>query len=266
MFIPSSAAPLRGAAFFSAAIAAVAIVAALPAAGPGLPAFAGSGGSLSHGAVVQAARRIQNACFATYPPGLLLRLTGSETVSAEVRDDPALQMKAFTHTDKREKGLFYPTSLDDTLDAFESEVRPGLKLLDLGSGDGRVIFLSAVMGADATGIEWEPALHRLALDARKRLGSFVPRNRAHLRQGDFLREDFSRYDLLFHFGSGTFDDTALFDKIRRELRPGARLLYAHGNLPPPGLEETASYDVVKVYVQPAAGGSAPGRPSGGGSP
>ncbi|HET8947341.1 MAG TPA: class I SAM-dependent methyltransferase [Candidatus Polarisedimenticolia bacterium] len=256
-----TAAPFPGAAVFSAAIAAAAglLVPAVL-----VPALAGPGAVPSHDKVVAAARRIQNACFATYPPELLLRLTGSETVPAEVRDDPALQMKAFTRTDRREKGLFYPTSLDDTLDAFESEVRPGLKLLDLGSGDGRVVFLSAVLGADATGIEWEPSLHRLALDARKRLGSFVPRGRAHLRQGDFLREDFSRYDLLFYFGSGSFDDTALFDKIRRELRPGARLLFAHETLPPSGLDETASYGVVKVYVQPA-GGSTDGS-TGGGSP
>ncbi|HYV17896.1 MAG TPA: class I SAM-dependent methyltransferase [Verrucomicrobiae bacterium] len=256
MSIQSTAAPEKGAAVFSSPLmGALAVAAAGLVLASVVPVLAGSGASLSHGEAVKAARRIQNACFATYPPELLKRLTGSEKVSSEVRDDPALQMKAFTHTDRREKGLFYPTSLDDTLDAFESEVRPRLKLLDLGSGDGRVVFLAAVMGADATGIEWEPTLHRLALDARKRLGSFVPRGRAHLRQGDFLREDFSRYDLLFYFGSGSFDDTALFDKIRRELRPGARLLFAHETLPPSGLHEAATYSVVKVYVQPAGGGS-----------
>ena len=271
MSIQSTAAPEKGAAVFSSLLMGALAVAAAVVVGPGVPILAGPGASLSHGEAVKAARRIQNACFATYPPELLKRLTGSETVSSEVKNDPALQMKAFTRTDRREKGLFYPTSLDDTLDAFESEVRPGLKLLDLGSGDGRVVFLAAVMGADATGIEWEPSLHRLALDARKRLGSFVPRGRAHLRQGDFLREDFSRYDLLFYFGSGSFDDTALFDKIRRELRPGARLLFAHETLPPSGLHEAASYSVVKVYVQPAGAGAGAaagtaGVPSGGGSP
>jgi hypothetical protein len=53
-----------------------------------------------------------------------------------------------------------------------------------------------------------------------------------------------------------FDASALFDKIRRELRPGARLLVAHGLLPPSGLDEAASYGVVKVSVQPH-GGSPP---------
>jgi SAM-dependent methyltransferase len=216
-------------------------------------AAAGPGRAPSHEALVEAVRRIQNVCFATYPPDLVRRLTGRDDVPAEVRDDPALQMKSFVITDKREKGLFYPTSLDDVLDAFESEVRPGLRLLDLGSGDGRVVFLSAVLGADATGVEWEESLHRLALDARGRLSDLVPKGRAHLKAGDFLREDFTRYDLLFYFESGTFDATALFDKIRRELRPGARLLVAHGILPPEGLHETAAYGVVKVYVRPQDG-------------
>ena len=240
------AAPLPGAALFF-----VATVAAAPAGFR--PAAASTGRPASHEALIAAARRIQNVCFAAWPPELLKALTGRDAVAAEVRDDPALQMKAFVETERREKGLFYPTSLDDTLDAFESEVRPGLRLLDLGSGDGRVVFLSALLGADATGVEWETSLHRIALDARDRLSDLVPKKRAHLKAGDFLREDFSQYDLLFYFESGTFDAGAMFAKIRRELRPGARLLIAHGIRPPDGLEETAAYGVVRVYVQPGSG-------------
>ena len=241
------AAPVPGAAFFCAAIACVAAAGAGPAAAtpPQAPP--------RHEAIVADVRRIQNVCFAAWPPDVFKRLTGRDAVPAEMREDPALQMKAFVEVDRREKGLFYPTSLDDVLDAFESEVRPGLSLLDLGSGDGRVVFLSALLGADATGVEWEPSLHRIAIDARERLADLVPRKRARLKAGDFLREDFSRYDLLFYFESGTFDASALFDKIRRELRPGARLLYAHGIRPPAGLQETAAYGVVRVYVRPESG-------------
>jgi len=237
MSIRFHAAPFAGAAFFF-----VALVSAAP-----------DGRPPAHATLVAAVRRIQNTCFATYPPALLKRLTGKEAVAVEVPSDPALQMKAFVEVDRREKGLFYPTSLDDVLDAFESETRPGLRLLDLGSGDGRVVFLAALLGADATGVEWEESLHRLALEARERLADLVPKKRAHLKAGDFLREDFSKYDLLFYFESGTFDAAAMFDKIRRELRPGARLLLAHGIRPPDGLEETAAYGVVRVYVRPESG-------------
>lgn len=249
-----NAAPLSGAACLFAALVAIATTGLEPAsAAPERPPAAASHRPPAHDALLADVRRIQNVCFASWPPDLRKRLTGRDAVPAGIEDDPALQMKAFVEVDRREKGLFYPTSLDDVLDAFESEARPGLRLLDLGSGDGRVVFLSTLLGADATGVEWEPALHRIALEARDRLADLVPKKRATLKAGDFLREDFSRYDLLFYFESGTFDASALFDKIRRELRPGARLLYAHGIRPPDGLEEVAAYGVVRVYVRPEGG-------------
>lgn len=230
-----------GAAVCAAALAVASIAAADPV--PALP--------LQGEALRLAVRRIQNVCFATYPPDMVRRMTGIDgPVPAAIRDDPALQFKSFHHEDKRDKGLFYPSDLSDVFEAIAAEVRPGTKFLDLGSGDGRVVFLAALLGADATGIEYEKEIHGLALRAEESLADLLPRERIHLRHGDFLKEPFERYDVLFYFDSGTFARSALFDKIGAEMRHGARLLLAHENLEPIGFVKSAQHGVVDVYTLP----------------
>jgi SAM-dependent methyltransferase len=202
-------------------------------------------------ALARAVRRIQNVCFATYPPDMVRRMTGIEgPVPQAIRDDPALQFKAFHAEDRRAKGLFYPSDLSDILPALAVEVHPGDRVLDLGSGDGRVVFLAALLGAEATGIEWDKEIHGLALRAREDLADLLPRERIHLRHGDFLKEPLERYDVLFYFDSGTFARSALFDKIGAEMRHGARLLLAHENLEPLGFVKSAQHGVVDVYTLP----------------
>lgn len=237
LFLSRSA--LAGAAAWAAALVVVS------AAGVAAPA------PLQGDALRTAVRRIQNTCFATYPEDMVRRMTGIDgPVPAAIREDPALQFKSFHHEDQRAKGLFYPSDLSDVGEAIAAEVRPGTKFLDLGSGDGRVVFLAALLGADATGIEWEKDIHGLALRAEANLSDLLPRERIHLKQGDFLKERFDRYDVLFYFDSGTFARDALLDKIGAEMRHGARLLLAHGNLEPIGFVKAAQHGVVDVYRLP----------------
>jgi len=60
-------------------------------------AAAGPGRAPSHEALVEAARRIQNVCFATYPPDLVRRLTGRDDVPAEfARYDLLFQFESGT--------------------------------------------------------------------------------------------------------------------------------------------------------------------------
>jgi len=195
-----------------------------------------------------AAREIQNVCFATYPPELLARMTGrEEPVPDDVRSDPRLQIKYLRTEDVSTKGLFYPSLLDDLIPAFQAEVRPGRRFLDLGSGDGRIVFLAALLGADATGIEYERDLDHLARRARRRLAHLVPIERARLRRGDFFKEDFSRYDVLFYYGHGSYLEKRLLEKMVREMREGSVALIAFMRRTPPGLELVATHGDVRVY-------------------
>jgi len=195
-----------------------------------------------------AARAIQNACFAEYPPDLLARMTGrSGPVPEAVRSDPRLQIQYLRTEDVTGRGLFYPSLLDDLIPAFRAEVLPGRRFLDLGSGDGRVVFLAAFLGAEATGIEYEREMDRLARRARKRLGGLVPSGRARLRRADFFREDLSRYDVLFYYGQGSYVEDRLLEKIAREIRPAAVALFSFMKRSPPGLEHVATHGNVGVY-------------------
>lgn len=194
------------------------------------------------------ARRIQIVCFESYPKRLVRRMSGRPgPVPEEVRSDPQLQVKYLKSEWVVRKGLFYPTWLDELLPALQASVRPGARFLDLGSGDGRVVFLAAAMGAQATGIEFNRELHRLAGEARGRLGDILDIDRAVLKRGDFFKEDFSGYDVFFYFGSGSSAESALFAKLRREMRGDAVLVLAHPEGQVPGFVRVAEYGVAGTY-------------------
>lgn len=193
-------------------------------------------------------RTIENACFAAYPQELLTRMSGKPGPPPEaVRLDPQLQMKYLMTEEKAQKGLFYPSLLEELLPAFVAEVRPGRRFLDLGSGDGRVVFLAAVLGAQAKGVEFDGALHAIALDARLRLLDVVPEKRADLRRGDFYHEDPGHFDVLFYFGSGTYAEADLMRWLARGMRRDAVLLLAHVTNDPVGFEPIAEFGVVRSY-------------------
>jgi SAM-dependent methyltransferase len=193
-------------------------------------------------------RTIQNACFASYPQDLLAAMSGRpDAPPPEVRDDPARQMEYLRTEAVRERGLFYPSSLDEILPGIAAVVRPGTRFLDLGSGDGRVVFLAAVLGAEATGIEYDRRLHDVARDALDRLAATVPRARVRLRRGDFFRADWSPYDVVYYFGLGSFAEARMLEKLAREMSPGAVLLLAHMGEAPPGFASLGRHGVVHVW-------------------
>jgi len=213
------------------------------------PAAAGPPTTPSPAALDAAVLAIQNTCFAAYPPDLMTAMTGRPgPPPREVLASPALQMKYLSTEKVEDRGLFYPSSLDDIRAGLEAAVRPGLKFLDLGSGDGRVVFLAAVLGAEATGIEYDARVHAVARDALARLAAIVPRERVRLRRGDFFRADWSGYDVIFYFGTnGTFAEDRMYAKLAREMKPDAVLLLAHVPNPPPGFEPLAEHGVVRAW-------------------
>jgi len=217
----------------------------LPAAAAAPP---GPGG-LDDAGLAAAVRTIQNVCFASYPPDLLKSMTGlAGPPPPEVMADPRRQIALLKTEAVVAKGLFYPSLLDDLIPALRATLRPGARLLDLGSGDGRVVFLASLLGARATGIEYDRALHRVAIAARDRLDSLVDSDHAILRRGDFFRADYADYDVLYYYKSGAYAETRLGLKIAAELRPDAVLLVLAGEPEHfPDLEPIATYGPVRVF-------------------
>jgi len=196
--------------------------------------------------------RIQRECLRAYKPEQLAGLTsGHETeIPAEVDADPEQQTYFLDDLLRLEKGRFLPFQLEDLTSAFELYVKPGVRFLDLGSGDGRVVFLAALLGADASGIEYDKEVFQTSRRALRSLEGLVDSERVHLKRGDFFKSSWSGYDVVFYFDLSSFEQHRLRKKIAAELDPGARLLVGHQRSEFPGLQLETTFDSIHVYRQP----------------
>ena len=100
---------------------------------------------------------------------------------------------------------------------------------DLGSGDGRIVIEAArKYGARAVGIELDPELNKTAMKHAQKAGvaglvSFV--------RADFFKTDLSEATVVTLFLSPNIN-ARLQPKLRRELKPGARIVSHRFPMPP----------------------------------
>ena len=69
-------------------------------------------------------------------------------------------------------------------------------LLDLGSGDGRVVLMASLFGIKATGIEFDDWLLNCSLDIKRKLDLPHFQNARFLKD-DFMKIDISPYDIIY---------------------------------------------------------------------
>ncbi|MBI4068065.1 hypothetical protein HY413_01490 [Candidatus Kaiserbacteria bacterium] len=122
----------------------------------------------------------------------------------------------------RGKGVsFVPTSRKriETMLQLVGDVR-GKRVVDLGSGDGRLVIAFASEGAEAHGYELNPVLVWLS---RVRIILRGLQGRAHVHWGDYWRPDMSGFDIVVVYG---FHSTMreLEKKLKRELSENALVL------------------------------------------
>jgi protein-L-isoaspartate O-methyltransferase len=116
---------------------------------------------------------------------------------------------------------YYPTPesvVDKMLQL--GELKPGEKMFDLGSGDGRIVILAAQkFHADATGVELDRDLARKSREKIRQLGL----EGAHIVTGDLLAQNYSSADLITVYLLPVSNDKvqALLD---RQLKKGARVV------------------------------------------
>ncbi len=100
-------------------------------------------------------------------------------------------------------------------------LKPGEKMYDLGSGDGRVIIMAAdKFKADATGVEYDADLWKLSSDQIKALGL---EKRARIIQGDILKQDFAAANLLTVYLLPSSNDR-IRPMLEKQLKPGTRIV------------------------------------------
>lgn len=101
-----------------------------------------------------------------------------------------------------------------------AKVGRGDRLIDLGSGDGRIVIAAAQRGAEALGIELDPSLVMKARRAAKEAGV---EKRARFLEGDLFAQVLSGATVVTLY---LFPDAnlALRPKLLQELKPGTRIV------------------------------------------
>ncbi len=100
-------------------------------------------------------------------------------------------------------------------------VKPGEKVFDLGSGDGRIVIMAAQQfQADATGVELDA---QLVKESTERIHSLGLDGKARIIQGDLLQQDYSRSDVLMVYLLPSANDK-LRPILERQLRHGTRIV------------------------------------------
>ena len=102
-----------------------------------------------------------------------------------------------------------------------AQVKPGDTVVDLGSGDGRIMITAAQKyGARGFGVELDPRLVRRSNDEARRAGVA---DRVKFLQQDLFKTDFHEADVLTLYLLPDVN-TALRPKILAELKPGTRVV------------------------------------------
>lgn len=115
-------------------------------------------------------------------------------------------------------GPFVPSSRTTASSMVKlAHLRKGMVIYDLGSGDGRLLFLAARQGARAVGVEINPYL--VALTRVKALLSPY-RGRIRVIWGDLWRTDLKEADVVFVYLL-PWRMEALAAKLKKELQPGS---------------------------------------------
>ena len=100
-------------------------------------------------------------------------------------------------------------------------LKAGEKMFDLGSGDGRIVIMSAQKyHADATGIEFEKDLWRQSMD---RIKSLDLQKTARIINGDILKQDVSSADLVTVYLLPASNDKVR-PMLEKQLKKGARVV------------------------------------------
>jgi len=100
-------------------------------------------------------------------------------------------------------------------------LKAGEKFYDLGSGDGRVVVMAAQkFGADATGVEMDPDLHKQSTDRIRALGL---ESKARIILGDITKQDFTNANLLTVYLLPSSNDK-IRPMLEKQLKKGTRIV------------------------------------------
>ena len=100
-------------------------------------------------------------------------------------------------------------------------LKPGEKMFDLGSGDGRIVIAAArKYKADATGVELDQSLYKQSTERIKSLGLSAT---ARVIHGDLLKQDYSSADVITVYLLPV-GNNLVSPILEKQLKKGARIV------------------------------------------
>jgi len=132
-----------------------------------------------------------------------------------------------------------------------AELRPGERVVDLGSGDGKIAIAAARRGARARGIEYNPDM--VALSRRNARAAGV---QVSFEQGDIFKADFKDADVVTLYLLPTLNER--LRPILLEMKPGTRVTshqFRMGEWEPDRTDELAGRDAHLWIVPAKVGGN-----------
>jgi protein-L-isoaspartate O-methyltransferase len=137
--------------------------------------------------------------------------------AAVVQDAAVAQDK-----DAEKLAPYYPTPLIIVQKMLElGGLKPGEKMFDLGSGDGRIVIMAAQkFSADATGIEMVDDLYRQSMEKIRKLGL---EKTARIIHGDIFKQDYSPASMITVYLLPSSNDK-IRPLLEKQLRKGTRIV------------------------------------------
>ena len=124
--------------------------------------------------------------------------------------------------------VYVPSTDEDTVAMLElAQLKQGKRVIDLGSGNGKIVIAAALRGALATGVENNPLLVR---SARKKLEQAGITQQAEIKQQSFWDADLSQYEVVFLYGTRSIMKK-MEQKLQREMKPGSVFISSVFQLP-----------------------------------
>lgn len=121
--------------------------------------------------------------------------------------------------------------------------KKGEKIVDLGSGDGKLLFEISQYGSRAYGFEINPIAYFQSVIRTKRLGL----KNIDIYWGNFMKKDLSDFDAVVVYGISTMM-ARLEHKLKRELKPGTRVVSNYFEFP--NLKPLKKEGDVLLYIIP----------------
>ena len=143
------------------------------------------------------------------------------------------------------KGAFFAPSgkvLTDKMVAL-AEIKPGDRVLDLGSGDGSQVVALAKAGAVAYGYEINPIL---VWWSRHKIWKAGLRGKAFIYRKNFWKTNLSDFDSIIMFGV-YYMMPKMEEKLQKELKPGTKVISHYFTFP--NWKPKKSLDNVHQYVK-----------------